>query len=130
LAIKEFREAIKLDPKFADAYNYLGYMFAEEGVNLDEAVSLIKKALEYDPANGAYLDSLGWAYFRKGMTDEALVEMEKSVKIEPDDATIRDHMGDVYFKKGLVDKARLEWQRSLDLDPDQENVKEKLEKIK
>ncbi len=127
-AIKELREAIRLDPDLADAYNYLGYMFAEEGTNLDEAIALVKKALILEPSNGAYLDSLGWAYFQKGMLDEAIVELEKALKYESKDPVVRDHMGDAYFKKGLFDKARSEWKRSLELDPKQEKIREKLKK--
>jgi tetratricopeptide (TPR) repeat protein len=91
-AAQELRKAIELDPEFADAYNYLGYMFAEEGSNLDEAVELVKKALEKDPDNGAYIDSLGWAYFQEGKFGEALVELEKAVKLEPDDLEIKEHL--------------------------------------
>ena len=101
-------------------------MFSEEGVNLDEAVELAKKALEYEPENGAYIDSLGWAYFKKGMLDDALVEIEHAAKAMPDDATIADHLGDIYSAKGLADKARAAWKRSLELDPKQEKVTEKL----
>jgi tetratricopeptide (TPR) repeat protein len=97
-AIKEFRQTIKLDPNFSDAYNYLGYMFAEDGVNLDEAVGLAKKALESDPDNGAYLDSLGWIYFKKGMYNEALAELEKAVKSDPGDPTIKGHLETVRKK--------------------------------
>ena len=89
------REAIKRDPNFADAYNYLGYMFAESGENLDEAVMLTKRALEIDPNNGAYIDSLGWAYFKKGMYKEALIELEKAIKLEansPDVSDIKEHL--------------------------------------
>ncbi len=128
LAVKEFRETIKLDPKFAEAYNYLGYMFAEDGVNLDEALVLIKKAIELEPDNGAFIDSLGWAYFKKGDLDEALKELEKAVKLEPNEAEIRDHLGDAYFKKGFTEKAHSEWKKSLELNPKQDKVKEKLKK--
>jgi len=90
-AARQFRETIRLDPDFADAYNYLGYMFAEDGVNLDEAEALIKKALELEPANGAFLDSLGWVYFKKGMFGDAEREIERAIKSLPDDPTILDH---------------------------------------
>ena len=125
-AARQMREAIRLDPDYHDAYNYLSYMFSEEGVRLDEAVALAKKALEYEPENGAYLDSLGWAYFKKEMLSEALIEIERAVKAMPDDPTIADHLGDIYSAKGLSDKARAAWQRSLELDPKQEKVREKL----
>ena len=100
LAIKEFRETIRLDPKFADAYNYLGYMFAEASTNLDEAIALIKKALETEPDNGAYLDSLGWAYFQKGDFSQALVELEKAMKTESTDPTVREHLKKAREKLG------------------------------
>ena len=67
-------------------------MYAEEGSNLDEAVTLIKRAIELDPYNGAYIDSLGWAYFQSNMTAEALVELEKAIKLEPNDPEIREHL--------------------------------------
>ncbi len=105
-------------------------MFADDGVNLDEAVNLIEKALDFDPDNGAYIDSLGWAYFKKGLIDEALVELEKAVKFVDDDAIIHDHLGDAYFKKGMADEAKEEWKRALELDPEQDSIKEKLKKSK
>jgi tetratricopeptide (TPR) repeat protein len=67
-------------------------MFAEDGVNLDEAVQLIKKALEFEPDNGAYIDSLGWAYFKKGELAPALRELEKAARSEPDDPEVADHL--------------------------------------
>jgi Flp pilus assembly protein TadD len=67
-------------------------MFADAGENLDEAVTFIKRALEIDPNNGAYIDSLGWAYFKKGMHKEALVELEKAIKFEPNDPDIKEHL--------------------------------------
>jgi Tfp pilus assembly protein PilF len=125
-AIRELREVIRLDPDDATAHNYLGYMFAEEGVNLDEAAALVRKAVEREPENGAYIDSLGWVYFKKGMFDEALVEIERAAQFEPDDPTIADHLGDIYAAKGLPEKARAAWKRSLELDPGQEKIREKL----
>ena len=129
-AVRELRKAIELDEDFADAYNYLGYMFAEEGKNLDEAVELIQKAVALDPENGAYIDSLGWAYFKQGRVDEALAELERAVVLEPDDAVVRDHLGDVYFEKGLRDKAAAAWRESLKLDPKQETVRQKLKDVR
>jgi tetratricopeptide (TPR) repeat protein len=90
-AIKQFREVIAVDPGFADAYNYLGYLYADAGENLDEAVALIKKAIELSPDNGAYIDSLGWAYFKKGMYKDAFTELDRAVKLEPDDPDIKSH---------------------------------------
>jgi len=103
-------------------------MYADEGINLDEAIDLIKRALEISPNNGAYIDSLGWAYFKRGMTDEAMIQLEKAITLYGKDPVLYDHIGDVYYKKGLIDKAREAWGKSLELKPDQRAVKEKLEK--
>ena len=65
-AVRQFRHVITLDPKHAEAYNYVGYMYAERGQNLDEAVTLIGKALALEPDNGYFIDSLGWAYYQQG----------------------------------------------------------------
>ena len=94
----EFRKAIALYPDFADAYNYLGYMLVESDGNLDEAIDLIKRALKIDPENGAYIDSLGWAYFKKGMVVEALRELERAVELEPDEPEIKEHLDTVRRK--------------------------------
>ncbi len=76
------------------------------------------------------MDSLGWAYFKKGLVEEAIVELEKAIKLMPTDPTIADHLGDAYYKKGLSDKAQEFWKRSLEIDPNQDKVKQKLENIK
>ena len=128
-AITEFRKCIELDAQYAEAHNYLGYMFAEKGENLDESISLIKRALEIDPENGAYVDSLGWAYFKKGLIDKALEEIERAAGLIENDPVIRDHLGDIYYKKGWKDKAEAEWQKSLAIDPAQELIKEKLKSL-
>ena len=131
LAIKKFRQCLALDPDNAEVNNYLGYMYAENGEMLDEALAMIKKALGVDPNNGAYIDSLGWAYFQKGMLDEALRELERAAALIDDDPTVRDHLGDVYYKAGETDKAIAEWEKALQMEPEQEGLKTSiLNKIK
>ena len=93
-----FREAIRLNPDISEPYNYLGYMFAEEGRNLDEALKLVEKALEIAPDNGAYIDSLGWAYFKLKEYEQAEFYLKKAVQKLPDDPVINDHLGDLYFQ--------------------------------
>ncbi len=130
-AEQAFRRTLKMDPKHADAYNYLGYMFAEEGIHLEESVTLIKKALEFEPNNGAFVDSLGWAYYKLGRLDEALRELERAVTlVQKDDATIREHLGDVFFHKGMIAQAVDQWEQSLKLDATNAKVKEKLEQAR
>ncbi|HEU5394349.1 MAG TPA: tetratricopeptide repeat protein, partial [Candidatus Methylomirabilis sp.] len=108
--------------------NYLGYMFAEEGIKLEESVALVNKALELEPENGAFIDSLGWAYFKLGRIDEALKELLQAVRYSRrDDATIREHLGDTYLKKGMIQEAIREWERSLELDGSNDAVRKKLE---
>src|SRR5437879_13444926 len=79
-AVRAFRQVIALDPKHAEAYNYVGYMYAERGQNLDEAIQLINQALAIEPENGYFIDSLGWAYYQKGRYLEALKELKRAVE--------------------------------------------------
>lgn len=92
--------------------NYLGYELADRNIRLDEAYAMVKKALDLDPGNGAYMDSLGWVYYRQGKLTEAegllIRALEKSK-----DATIHDHLGDVYFKEGKTPEAVAQWQASI-----------------
>jgi len=125
-AIKYMRETIRVNPERHEAYNALGYFFADRGINLQEALELIQKALNAEPKNGAYIDSLGWAYFKLGRIDDALVELEKATKHLPGSAEIRDHLGDVYLKKGLTEKAIDQWKKALELEPDNEKLQAKL----
>ena len=117
-----------LSPGREAAYNALGYLFAEHGVELEEAVELIQKALQKSPENGAYLDSLGWAYFKQGKLEAALAELEKAVRYMPDSAEIRDHLGEVYLKIGLRREAISAWQKAAQLEPDNIAIQEKLKK--
>lgn len=109
----EFRKVLALNPDNASALNYLGYMFADRNVRLSEAHQLIQKAIERDPNNGAYLDSLGWVYFRMGRLDEAEQMLRRALERFPRDPTIHDHMGDVCFRQGRVKDAIAEWQKAL-----------------
>ena len=94
---RTFERLLTLHPNHADALNYLGYMFAERGIRLGEAENFIKRALESDPDNGAYLDSLGWVLYQQGRYHEALVPLERASHLAADDpdATIEEHLGDV-----------------------------------
>ncbi len=131
-AIKAFRDVIRINPKNAEAYNYIGYVYAEEGRNLDEALNLVKKALELDPGNAFYLDSLGWVYFKMGRYQEALEKLKDSVtaleKEKRKDGVIYEHLGDAYMKVGDKEKG-MEWYlKALDNNP--EDREALLKKIK
>lgn len=123
----EFRKVLKINPENAGALNYLGYMLADRNVRLDEAFQLIKKAVDLDPNNGAYLDSLGWVYFRQGRLSDAEGALQRAIERIGTDPTVHDHLGDVYAKQGKTRDAVNQWQASLreyqksgpDSDPDE-----------
>ncbi len=133
----EFRKALAIAPESDAIQNYLGYMLAERGVKLPEAIDMLRKVVQRDPQNGAYLDSLGWAYFKSGQYALAEDNLRKAVARSGSDAAVRDHLGEVYEKTGKLKLAAQEWQRSLalyatslpaDADPaDVTHVERKLE---
>jgi tetratricopeptide (TPR) repeat protein len=88
-------------------------MFAEAGVKLDEAAKLVGRALELDPQNGAYLDSLGWVYFRQNRLPEAENLLVQALQRIGKDPTVHDHLGDIYFKQGKTKDAIMQWQASM-----------------
>jgi Tfp pilus assembly protein PilF len=129
-AIEEFKAALKFNPEYPDALNSLGYLYAEESINLKEAEEMIKQALIYEPTNGAYVDSLGWVYFKQGRYEEAIQELEQAVQFLSD-PVIYEHLGDVYLEQGNLIKARENWQKSLESDSEENlQVREKLEQYK
>jgi len=113
LAEEQFRKVLAVDPLNDAAANYLGYMLADRGVRLEESIKYIKDALKIEPSNGAYLDSLGWAYHKMNRNDMAQGPLEKAVKLIPNDPTIREHLGYVYLGLGEKAKALQEWERAL-----------------
>jgi tetratricopeptide (TPR) repeat protein len=126
-AVGVFQDLIAREPDFHLALNYLGYMWADHGENLGEALELIERALELDPDNAAYLDSLGWVYHRLGRHREALGELAKAAAAVPDDATIQEHLGDVHRALGDVEEARAAYRRAVELED--ENLREVRRKL-
>ncbi|MDR3739152.1 MAG: tetratricopeptide repeat protein [Terracidiphilus sp.] len=108
-----FRQALSLDPSNAMVLNYFGYMLADKGMKLPEAVKLIRKAVDQEPMNGAYLDSLGWAYFKMGQYELAEENLRQAVERSQTDATVHEHLGDLYEKTGRIRLAAAQWQLSL-----------------
>ena len=104
-----FAKALELNPNDSGALNYLGYWWADEGRNLEEAIELITRAVELHPDNGYYADSLGWIYFKIGEADKAVIWLEHAIQLAPDDAVIHDHLGDVYWHLGRPLEARYKW---------------------
>ena len=106
------------DPENATALNYLGYMLAERGERLDESVNYLKKALEIEPENGSFLDSLGWAYFKSDKLDLAEDNLRRAADQLKNNSVIQEHYGQVLFKMGRYDEAIAAWSRALAGDGD------------
>jgi tetratricopeptide (TPR) repeat protein len=121
-----FQRCIERDPNFAEAYNYIAYMWAERGAQLERAERLVRKALELDPGNGAFLDTLGWVYYHQGRIEEALDKLLEAAAVEPDDPTILDHIGDALIRLDRAGLARDYWRRALEEDPENETIRDKL----
>ncbi len=113
----EFRKVLAAvpptDPQSAATLNYLGYMNADRGVKLEESLNQIKQALALDPSNSAYLDSLGWAYFKLGKYDLAEENLTKASIHMGTDATVQEHLGDLYQKTGRLKLAAAHWERAV-----------------
>ena len=139
-AEETFRKILVTNPNNPAVLNYLGYMFADKGTRLDEALGMIKKAVDLDPANGAYLDSLGWAYFKLGKYDLAEDNLTKASQHMGTDPTVQEHLGDLYQKTGRLKLAAAHWERALQEwnktvapevdDEEQAKVAKKLESAK
>lgn len=117
-ASADMLKSIHLDPENASTLNYLGYMWIDKGINTDKAYKLIYKAAQLRPDDGAIIDSLGWAYFKRGDFSKAVDFLEQAVTMEPTDATITGHLGDAYNRVGRTREAQVMWKRALTLKPD------------
>jgi len=135
-AEEQFKKVLAVNPKNAPVLNYYGYMLGDLGIRLDEAEALVQQALKEDPFNGAYLDSLGWIYFKENKLSASETTLRKAVARERHDATIHSHLGDLYAKMGRTElaaaeweKSLLEWHRSLPADMEADKVAELEKKI-
>lgn len=123
-----FRGLLTDRPNDSATQNYLGYMWADRGVHLEEALALIEKAVAREPRNGAYLDSLGWAYFRLGRLEAAERNLLEARRRDPHDATIEEHLGDLSVRQGSLEKAIAHFERALGLKHEEpEKVRQKLD---
>jgi tetratricopeptide (TPR) repeat protein len=129
-ATELFRKSIELDPaNAARSYNYLGYMWIERSENLEEAGQFIRRALEMEPNNGAYIDSLGWLYFKQNRFEEALTELLRAAELLPEpDPVVFEHIGDACDKLGRKAEAVLYWQKALQLNPHDKELSARLDK--
>jgi len=112
-AERALRGVLAKDPQDANALNSLGYMLADHGLRLDEAVDLVQRALKIEPANPAYLDSLGWAYFRQGKLDLADAPLTQAAERLPASSAVNEHLGDLRLKQERYADAVAAFERSL-----------------
>lgn len=115
--VREMETVLQMDPNHADALNYLGYSYADRGINIQKALELTKRAVALKPENGYYVDSLGWALFKMGRIEEALDEIKRAAGLVKNDPIIFEHLGEIYLKKENREKARKAWIQSIELDP-------------
>ncbi|HXA69943.1 MAG TPA: tetratricopeptide repeat protein [Stellaceae bacterium] len=118
----DLKKALELFPDQPHVLNYLGYSWVDKGMNLDEGMAMIKRAVEQRADDGYIVDSLGWAYFRIGKYEEAVKELDRAVELKPEDPTINDHLGDAYWKVGRTVEARFQWAHARDLGPEAEDL--------
>jgi len=124
------RDVLAREPDNPTALNFLGYLFADHNLNLEEAVELIRRALHFDPENGSFLDSLGWAYYRLGRLVDARDALERAIRLSPGEPVIHEHLGDVYKDLQLNDLAMDQYRLSLASDQANDRVKSKLSRIR
>lgn len=119
---RDFRKALSLSPDHPDVLNYLGYSLVEQRIKLDEALEMIRTAVDKRPESGYITDSLGWVFYRLGRYEEAVAPMERAVELIPIDPIVNDHLGDVYWKVGRYREAEFQWKRALSFDPDEKEA--------
>ncbi len=129
-SINRMKQVLQLDPNDAQALNYLGYSYAEMGINLEEALKYIKQAIAIRPHDAFILDSLGWTYFKLKRYDEAIKALQDAIALVDDDSTIVEHLGDVYASRRNIKKALKQYQRALELAPERKEVIEKMHRLK
>src|SRR3954454_6775968 len=118
----DMRKALDLQPEQPHVLNYLGYSWIDQGINLDEGMKMIKRAVEQRPDDGYIVDSLGWAYYRIGNFEDAVKNLERAIDLKPEDPTINDHLGDAYWRTGRTLEARFQWAHARDLKPEPEEL--------
>jgi tetratricopeptide (TPR) repeat protein len=120
-SLEIMQRILKADPQNALALNYIGYSYADKGINLQEALSMLVKANQIKPDDGYITDSLAWAYFRSGQRNKALELLQKANQLSPDEPTILEHLGDVYLDMGDKEKAKVYLQEAVIAAMKQEN---------
>ncbi len=122
--------AVKRLPDNALILNNFSYSLSERNIRLQEALKMAQKAISIQPDNSAYLDTIGWIYYKLGQYQKAAQFIQKAVDIGEVSAVVLEHLGDVYAQMGQTEQARSYWQQSIEMEPDNQTLIKKLEKIK
>jgi tetratricopeptide (TPR) repeat protein len=125
----DLQRALELFPDQPLVLNYLGYSWVDQGINLDEAFRMLRRAVDLRARDGYIVDSLGWAYYRLGRYEDAVRELEKAIDLKPSDPVINDHLGDAYWRVNRKLEARFQWNHARDMSPDPDDLPKILEKI-
>jgi len=125
----DLEKALQLYPEQPMVLNYLGYSWVDQGLHLDEAFKMLRRAVELQPDDGYIVDSLGWAHYKLGQHDEAVKLLEHAIELKPGDPVINDHLGDAYWRVGRKLDAKFQWNHARDLNPDQDDLPKILGKI-
>src|SRR5258705_1148130 len=118
----DMRKALELQPEQPHVLNYLGYSWIDQGINLDEGMKMIRRAVDQRPDDGYIVDSLGWAFYRIGNFEDAVKNLERAIVLKPEDPTINDHLGDAYWRVGRTLEAKFQWAHARDLKPEAEEL--------
>jgi tetratricopeptide (TPR) repeat protein len=125
----DFKKALELYPDQPLVLNYLGYSWVDQGVNLDEAFKMLRRAVDLRPSDGYIVDSLGWADYKLGHYAEATEELEKAIDLKPADPVVNDHLGDAYWRVDRRIEAHFQWNHARDMGPEPEDLPKILHKI-
>jgi tetratricopeptide (TPR) repeat protein len=125
----DFKKALELSPDQPMVLNYLGYSWVDQGMNLEEAFKMLRRAVELRPNDGYIVDSLGWAHFKLGQYPEAADTLEKAINLKPSDPILNDHLGDAYWRVNRRTEAHFQWNHARDMGPDPEDLPAILKKI-
>jgi tetratricopeptide (TPR) repeat protein len=126
----DFKKALELNPDQPLVLNYLGYSWVDQGMNLEEAFKMLRRAVELRPNDGYIVDSLGWAHFKLGQYPEAAETLEKAISLKPADPVLNDHLGDAYWRVNRRIEAHFQWNHARDMEPEPEDmpaIKKKIE---
>jgi len=125
----DFKKALELFPDQPLVLNYLGYSWVDQGVNLEEAFKMLRRAVDLRPSDGYIVDSLGWAHYKLGHYEEAAQELEKAINLKPADPVVNDHLGDAFWRVNRRIEARFQWNHARDMKPEPEDLPNILKKI-